>query len=120
MHRYPRLGVEERVMRAFVVSGSVMLHGEQIGQSEPDLAAEQFGERLRRIADFFLVLEQVFAESGVQLGVAADLELLVVQSNRRKVFGESFVEPSRHRRIVVIQKKGGTAEDFVAPDFLFK
>ena len=40
MHRHPRLCIKQSVMRGFVIRRGVMLHREQIGQREPDLATE--------------------------------------------------------------------------------
>ena len=40
----PGFGVVERVMRALVAAGGVVLYGEQVGQREPDLGAKQIGE----------------------------------------------------------------------------
>ena len=47
-------------MRALVAARGVVLHGEQVGQRQPDLGAEQFGERLGRMR-IALVAKQIFS-----------------------------------------------------------
>src|ERR1700733_8829497 len=107
-------------MRAFGVGGSVVLHGEQVGQGEPNLAAEQLGERLGRIANLALVLQKIFFIDGLQFWIAANFELLVIEANRREIFGKPFVEPSFDRRIVVIKKKMSEIVGDGAPRFVLK
>ena len=117
MNHHPRLRIEQSVVGAFVEIRGVMLHRQQIGEREPDLRAQKFGERLWWIGIFTLVLQQVLREDGRQFGVAADFDLFVLDANGAEIFGEAFVEPSWHRRIVVHEQQMGQVMGDGAPWF---
>ena len=54
----------------------------------------------------------------MQLGVAADFVLLVVEADGTEVFGQAFVEPCLDRRIVVVEQQVGEVVGDGAPGFL--
>ena len=119
VHHDPRLGVVKRVVRAQVASRGIVLHREEVGQGQPDLGAQQFGERLGGMR-FFLIAEQVLVDRGREFGVAAEFDLFVVDANGAEIFGESFVEPSLRGRIVVAQQHGGEVVSDGVPGFIFE
>ena len=97
-----------------------MLHGEQVRQRKPYLPAEKLSKRLRWITHVLLVSQQVFGEPGVQFGIAANFDMLIVEPDRTEIFGETFVEPSLHGRIVVIQQQVREVVSHRAPGFFFE
>ena len=105
MHHDPRLGIEERIVRAFLIIGRVVTHGEQIRNRQPYWSAEQRGQRLRRVANLSLVADQILPPGEIQLRVAAHLCLFVLQTEAGKIFGEAFIEPPWSGRIIVVQQQ---------------
>jgi len=119
VHDDPRLRVVERVMSTFVARRGVVLHGEKIGQREPDLGAEQFGEGFWRML-IALVTQQILGGGGNEFGVAAEFDLFVVDANRAEILGEAFVEPSLGGGIVVIQQHHGEVVRNRSPGLVFE
>src|SRR3954451_6116285 len=53
---------------------------------------------------FALIPDQVFLGRRLELGVASDLDLSIVQTNRAEILRKTFVEPSLRRWIVEVQQ----------------
>ena len=70
VHEYPRLGVEQRVVRSFLPTHDTVLHSEKVWPGEPDRIAQDFGERLLPIA-LNLVAEKIGLVPRIQFGITA-------------------------------------------------
>src|SRR5438552_167802 len=120
MHHDPRLGIEERIVRAFLIIGRVVTHGEQIRNRQPCRSAEQRGQRLRRITKLSLIADEIFLPGETQFRVATHLRLLVCKAKTRKIFSKAFIEPSRSWRIVVVQQQVRKLVRYSAPTVVGK